>query len=50
MIAEFAEPRIGANVPRPFPRMRGGVWEQDYIIHRSYVQVQAFAVLIVASE
>ena len=29
MIAELAEPRIGANVPRPFPRVRGGVWEQD---------------------
>ena len=31
MIAELAEPRIGANVPRPFPRVRGGVWERDYI-------------------
>ena len=27
MIAELAEPRIGANVPRPFPHMCGGVWE-----------------------
>ena len=24
MIAELAEPRISANVPRPFPRVRGG--------------------------
>ena len=24
MIADLAEPRIGANVTRPFPRMRGG--------------------------
>ena len=30
MIAELAEPRIGTNVPRPFPRVRGGVWERDY--------------------
>ena len=30
MIAELAEPRIGANVPRPLPRVRGGVWERDY--------------------
>ena len=29
MIAELAEPRIGTNVPRPFPRMCGGDWEQD---------------------
>ena len=32
MIAALAEPRIGANVPRPFPRVRGGVWERDYKI------------------
>ena len=30
MIAELAESRIGTNVPRRFPRMRRGVWEQDY--------------------
>ena len=29
MIAELTEPRISANIPRPFPRMRGGVWERD---------------------
>ena len=27
MIAELAEPRINANVPRPFPCVHGGVWE-----------------------
>ena len=32
MIAEIAEPRIGANVPRPFPCMCGGGLEQDYHI------------------
>ena len=31
MIAELAEPRIGSNVTRPFPRTRGWVWERDYI-------------------
>ena len=30
MIAELAEPRISVNVPSPFPRVRGGVWEWDY--------------------
>ena len=29
MIAELEEPRIGTNVPRPFPCVRGGVWERD---------------------
>ena len=29
MIAELAEPKIGANVPRPFPCVRGGVRERD---------------------
>ena len=29
MIAELAEPRIGGNVPRPFPRVCGGGWERD---------------------
>ena len=30
MIAKLAEPRIGTNVPRPFPHVcvGGGVWEQ----------------------
>ena len=28
MIAELAEPRTSANVPRPFPRGRGGVWNE----------------------
>ena len=32
MIAKLAEPKISANIPRPFPRVRGGVWERDYII------------------
>ena len=32
MIAKLAEPKIGAYIPRPFPRVRGGVWERDYII------------------
>ena len=31
MIAELAEPRISADVPRPFSCVHGGVWEQDYI-------------------
>ena len=29
MIAELAEPRISANVPRPFPPFGGGVWGRD---------------------
>ena len=32
MIAELAEPRIIAIVPRFFPCVRDGVWEQDYSI------------------
>ena len=31
MIAELAEPRIGANIPRPFLHVCGGVWKRDYI-------------------
>ena len=27
MIAELSEPRIGTNVPRPFPHVCGGGWE-----------------------
>ena len=27
MIAELAKPGFNANVPKPFPRMHGGVWE-----------------------
>ena len=30
MIAELAEPRISANVPRPFPPFGVGVWGRDY--------------------
>ena len=30
VIGELAEPKIGANVPRPFPCLRGGIWERDY--------------------
>ena len=26
----LSQPRIYANAPRPFPRVRSGVWEQDY--------------------
>ena len=29
MITELAEPRIGTNVPRPFPHMCSGVWERN---------------------
>ena len=28
MIAELAQPRISANVPRPFLCMLGGVWDE----------------------
>ena len=31
MIAELAKPRFGANVPKPFPCMHGGIWECDYL-------------------
>ena len=27
MTAELVEPRIGTNVPRPYPRTCGGGWE-----------------------
>ena len=30
MIAELAEQRISANVPRSFPPFGGGIWGQDY--------------------
>jgi hypothetical protein len=30
MISELAELRISVNVPRPFPCVRGKVWERDY--------------------
>ena len=36
MIAELAEPRLGANVPRPFPRVVGlGVWPLKCHLHAS---------------
>ena len=31
MTAELAEPRIGVNIPRPFPHMHDGIWERDYM-------------------
>ena len=37
MIAELAESRISANVPRPFPRMRSGGWERDYSCVCSFI-------------
>ena len=27
MTVKLAEPRMSASIPRPFPHVRGGVWE-----------------------
>ena len=54
MIAELAEPRIGANVPRPFPRVRGGSGNEtkfyaSYLSNCSIELVEECNVLVTAS-